>query len=74
MIEEPVYGVYKPKSAIHAERKISREKLIAFVTSMRVSPSHPDNDLRYLYQLGRNVAADVLLASIYCGDLDEPKE
>jgi hypothetical protein len=50
---------------------ISTEKLIHLLKQSKVDTAGIDNDSRYMYATGRNTLADMLLVSIYCGDLSE---
>jgi hypothetical protein len=56
------------------EKPISREKLKAFFRSAKQTTESADNDYRLLYLMGRNVLADVGLASLVLGDFDEEVE
>jgi len=53
------------------EKPISRKKLEAFFRTARQTTDGADNDYRLLYLMGRNVLADVGLASLVLGDFDE---
>jgi arginine deiminase len=51
--------------------QLSRQKLIAYIKSAKIDTTGIDNHNRYMYSLGRNTLADVLIAGIYFGDFDE---
>jgi hypothetical protein len=54
---------------------ISKEKLISRLKQARCTIIDDGNDKREVYQMGRNILADVLLVEIAFGDLDaeDPK-
>ena len=49
---------------------ISKEKLIARLKEMRMESMDYENEKRFLYQVGRNNAVDLLLVDVACGDMD----
>jgi hypothetical protein len=49
---------------------ISKEKLISRLKQARCTIIDDGNDQRAIYQMGRNILADVLLVEIAFGDLD----
>ena len=53
------------------EPQLSRQKLIAYIKSAKIDTSGIGNQNRYMYSIGRNTLADVLIAGIYFGDFDE---
>ena len=53
------------------EPQLSRQKLINYIKAAKIDTSGIDNHNRYMYSLGRNTLADVLIAGIYFGDFDE---
>ena len=69
-----VEEVDKQKDVIQERRHLSRDKLVAYIVSMRVDTSPYDADIKYMFGLGKNMLGDALIAGIYCGDFDETKE
>ena len=55
------------------EQPLSKTKIVSFLKSMKVDTNNVDNDQRYLYGIGRNTLADILLAGIMIGDFNEDK-
>jgi hypothetical protein len=49
---------------------IDKQKLIDRLKQARCEERDDTNQARYMYQTGRNILADVLLAEIAFGDLD----
>lgn len=64
----------KPQDAICKERKISREKLLAYLKSTKLDAGYTTNEYRYMYITGRNILADVMITGIMFGDFDETEE
>lgn len=56
------------------EPQLSRQKLINYIKSAKIDTTSIDNQNRYMYSLGRNTLADVLIAGIYFGDFDEGED
>ena len=49
---------------------LSTQKVIAYLKSCKVDMTNMPNR-KYMYALGRNTLADVLLVAVYCGEMDE---
>ena len=49
---------------------IDKQKLILRLKQARVNVIDEENQMRFMYQTGRNILVDVLLAEIAFGDLD----
>jgi hypothetical protein len=53
------------------EPQLSRQKLINYIKAAKIDTTGIGNQNRYMYSIGRNTLADVLIAGIYFGDFDE---
>lgn len=53
------------------DKQISKQKLLEYLQSAKVVAHDNDNPARYMYCLGRNMLADVVIASVRMGDFDE---
>ena len=51
--------------------QLSRQKLINYIKAAKIDTTGIGNQNRYMYSIGRNTLADVLIAGIYFGDFDE---
>ena len=49
---------------------IDKQKLIQRLKQARADVIDEENQMRFMYQTGRNILVDVLLAEIAFGDLD----
>ena len=49
---------------------IDKQKLIQRLKQARANVVDEENQMRFMYQTGRNILVDVLLAEIAFGDLD----
>ena len=49
---------------------IDKQKLIQRLKQARANAVDEENQMRFMYQTGRNILVDVLLAEIAFGDLD----
>ena len=49
---------------------IDKQKLIRRLKQARANVVDEENQMRFMYQTGRNILVDVLLAEIAFGDLD----
>lgn len=49
---------------------IDKQKLIQRLKQARICTIDEENQMRFMYQTGRNILVDVLLAEIAFGDLD----
>jgi hypothetical protein len=53
------------------EPQLSRQKLINYIKAAKIDTTGIGNQNRYMYSIGRNTLADVLIAGIYFGDFDQ---
>ena len=63
-------GVATPMTA----NLIDKQKLIQRLKQARANVVDEENQMRFMYQTGRNILVDVLLAEIAFGDLDANNE
>lgn len=56
------------------EKPLSRKKLVEYLKSAKIDTTFMNIDTekpRFMYSLGRNMLADVLISGIMMGDFDE---
>ena len=69
MTDKPYVEIYK-----EPQKPLSKQKLLEYLKSAKIDSSYITYEPRYMYTIGRNMLADVLIAGIIMGDFDEDEK